>query len=673
MNTKIKKVIFTLFLLMFFIVNVITVMAEEKPVRIVFALDCSNSMNYNDNKKMANEMMKLFADTCFRNVEIGLVFYNDSILQQYPLVSVSNKEKIEEIKNLVNNSTRKGSTDIGLALKQAVDMFGQEENQTCAIVLFSDGETDLSVTRTGRTMTDSKNDEKYALNKAKNMNCPIFSVGLNQSGNVEYLRQISEASNGTMHQLQSISDFPSVFQNIYKKTTGIEVNTIQQLSGSGKEDIEIALAKDFADDTTIIINHAKNIDGAVVDESGGNIEIKKETYYTVIHISEFSNNKAFLRFLSENNDSIVVNKIEDIKILPQIELPTNNSLLNVPINVKLYDKITNKSANKKFYENLKGELSITHSKSGQKERIALGNTGTMFTATYLNSNPGEIIFQAEITGENYNQITPIQTIIFSNTSPEFLKENGIPVLKGEKEITINLNDYFGDNDGDVLTYQLEEENNQYHFTIDKNLLKFFPKEEGSKTTTVYVSDGRGGVITSQIQFNIQSFLIYYKKMWIAIGLIFIALLILYFIIFKNGKRKPIIIMEDTSSNDVVFQGARFEGYFLKTLSGNEIPVLYWNASYINNKHSITLVELFRILDVEEKLSEARKIYFQAGKNGTVIFYHDTNCIVNIGSRDIPAGKREVLNFDDRLYIIFENNVTEIEIRYKRTRGKIPQI
>lgn len=669
MSTKIKKIVFMLFLFVFFIASINTIMAEEKTTRIVFALDCSNSMTYNDNKKIANEMIKLFADTCFKNVEVGLVFYNDSILQQYELTSVSNKEKIEEIKNMVNSSTRKGSTDIGLALKQAVDMFPQEENQTCAIVLFSDGETDLSFTRTGRTMTDSKNDESYALSKAKDIACPIFSVGLNQSGNIGYLRQISEASNGTLYQLKSVFELPSIFQDIYKKITGIEVSTIQQLSGSGKEDIEVVLPKDFADNAIIIVSYTKNINETAFDESGGTVEMKKETYYTVINISEFSNNRAFLRFLSENGDSITINKIEDIKILPQIELPANNSLLNVPINIKLYDKNTNKLADKKLYENLKGELNITNSKSGQKEKIALGNTGTMFTATYLNSNPSEVTFQAEITGENYHQFTQSQQIDFSNTAPEFLKENGIPVLKGKKEVTIDLNNYFHDSDGDILTYQMEEDNNQPHFNIDKNLLKFLPEEEGNRDVTLYVSDGRGGVITSEIQLNIQPFFIYYKKIWIAVSCIFVVLLIIYFVIFKKGKRKPIIVIEDTSSADSVFQGARFEGYFLKTFSGNEIPVLYWNASYINNKHSITLGELFRILDVEEKLSEARKIYFQAGKNGTVIFYHDTNCIVNIGSRDIPAGKREILNFDDRLYIVFEDNVTEIEIRYKRTKGK----
>lgn len=672
MKVKIKGIISILILLIFFIVNINIVIAKEKTIRIVFALDCSNSMNYNDDKKLADEMIKMFTDTCFENVEIGLVFYNDSILNTYGFCSVSNSEDVEKIKSLINNNIRKGSTDIGLALKQAIDMFPDDNNQTCAVILFSDGETDLSLTRTGRTIADSKDDESYALNKAKEINCPIFSVSLNKSQNTDYLRQISEVSSGTMYRLQFPSELCFVFQDMYKKITGIEVNTIQQMTGNGMEDIQLNLPKNYADDVTIIINHTKNIDGTVIDESGGNIEIKKETYYTAINISEFSNNKAFLKFISENDNSISISKIENIKILPQIQIPENNSLLNVPINIKLYDKNTNKPANKKLYENLNGSLNIINSKNNQKEKILLGNTGTMLTANYLNSNPSEVIFQAEIIGENYHQVTPVQSITFSNTLPEILKEGQIPVLKKIEETEIDLNNYFHDSDGDALTYQIEEESNEYKFIIDKNLLKFTPKEEGNRTVILYVSDGRGGVITSEIQFNIQPFLIYYKKVWIAIGCIFVILLILYFVIFKKGKRKPIIVMEDTSSIDSVFQGARFEGYFLKTFSENEIPVLYWNASYINNKHSITLGELFRILDVEEKLSEARKIYFQAGKNGSVIFYHDTNCIVSIGSRDIPAGKREILNFDDRLYIVFEDNVTEIEIRYKRTRGKIPQ-
>ncbi len=56
--------------------------------------------------------------------------------------------------------------------------------------------------------------------------------------------------------------------------------------------------------------------------------------------------------------------------------------------------------------------------------------------------------------------------------------------------------------------------------------------------------------------------------------------------------------------------------------------------------SITLGELFHILDVTEKLPEAHKIYIGAGKNGTVLFYHDTDCVITYKGKDIPKKKKK---------------------------------
>lgn len=98
-----------------------------------------------------------------------------------------------------------------------------------------------------------------------------------------------------------------------------------------------------------------------------------------------------------------------------------------------------------------------------------------------------------------------------------------------------------------------------------------------------------------------------------------------------------------------------------------MPVLNWNSSYIENKQKISLGDLLQMMDVEEALPESHKIYFTAGNNHAVVFSHDTNCIVNLRNKTVSSGKKEVLNYDDNLYIIFEDNATELEVRFKRAR------
>ena len=160
--------------------------------RVVFAVDSSNSMNYNDKANMTGEVIKMFLDFCDSGkTEAAVVFYSDSILSNTGLNMISDKK--EEYKKSVSDFAKRGSTDIGLALKTSVDLFGSiNENDICSVILFSDGETDLSVSGTGRTLTDSKNDEVYAVNKAKESNIKIHTVCLNKNNMSDYLKNISE-------------------------------------------------------------------------------------------------------------------------------------------------------------------------------------------------------------------------------------------------------------------------------------------------------------------------------------------------------------------------------------------------------------------------------------------------------------------------------------------------
>ena len=100
-------------------------------------------------------------------------------------------------------------------------------------------------------------------------------------------------------------------------------------------------------------------------------------------------------------------------------------------------------------------------------------------------------------------------------------------------------------------------------------------------------------------------------MIIGVGSIFIVLLIVYILLTRIRHRGQ----PPASPLGPGFSGARFEGYFLNTRSGKEIPVLNWHASCIENKKMMTLSEMFKMLDVEEKLPEANRIYFEAVFNG----------------------------------------------------------
>ncbi len=487
-------------------------------------------------------------------------------------------------------------------------------------------------------------------------------------GNLDtsYLQKIAAQTNGKSYTLQQSNQLSELFQNIYCDAVGRNVNNIDHFIGSGNYQKQINMINGFADSSDIIIHTQNGVKEIITDCKNSTITYSEN--YVVIKVNEPSQDVVKIQFQIPQNDNITVQTIHHITVLPKIEEIKNNALLHLPITVKLYQTDTGEIiTDKKLYENMTGELTVTDTKTGEKQKINMGNAGNAMLASFENSNPKQYRFEATVKNGLYQRKTIPYGIELSNTLPYITEKKEINLLQKRQTQQIDLNQYFKEDDGDTLVYQTESTD----CNIDKNILLINTEKEQPKQVNLYVSDGRGGVITETLTFHRLPFWLHYKNVVLIILLLFITLLLFYLFIIKKRPQPQQQIQQEQPifSGETIFSNAVFEGYFLSTLSGNEIPVLNWGASYIDNKKSITLGELFHILDVTEKLPEAHKIYIGAGKNGTVLFYHDTDCVITCKGKDIPKKKKEILQYEDKVYITFEDNVTEMELRYKRKRKR----
>ena len=132
------------------------VQAEEFASRktgldIVFVMDYSGSMKANDPGYIAKGMVKAFVDTVHSaDIRIGFVAYNDRLLSSASVAPVYTNEERQELKELIDKDEYSGNTDIGMGLRYAYELIGQGEERDRAIVLISDGESDLTGSTTGR-------------------------------------------------------------------------------------------------------------------------------------------------------------------------------------------------------------------------------------------------------------------------------------------------------------------------------------------------------------------------------------------------------------------------------------------------------------------------------------------------------------------------------------------
>ena len=636
--------------------------SSERYNRILFVIDCSGSMNENDANRISSEIVKMFVDGLYSSrTDIGFLTFNSRILESFPLTSMEEMQNREDIKGKIDSIERNGGTDIGIALNYGMDMFinNPKENSKPIMIFFSDGDTEHG----------GMVDENMAFAKSKQIGCPIYTVGLSKDGslNTEYLKNISNETSGSEYEITNSDESGFVFKSLFKDLTGKSIIEKGVIKGTGAvQTIAVDMPEYYADEANIFLQHNEKLAYINVD----NDFIYASKNFTSIKVLHPKEKSIRISFIAKKDDDIKVNLVSYTDMYPKIEIPNSLTTREIEIKSQLYSLTTGEVlSDQSFYEGLKGELIIQDAATRENVILEMDNLKDHFLAIYENSNPKFCNVKVNISNDVFSVDSIESSMMFSNTPPIQTSDLNKTVMKSEKSKEYDLNNYFKDFDGDILSYGIVNDDNNIA-KIEGSKLKIIAKEEGDYLVSINASDGRGGVIMGKLIFNVVPIWIYFRNVIIGVLLIFILLLILYFLFIKKVKENEKQVHTSsllTINSNTKFSGARFEGYFLNTLSGNDVPVLNWNASYIDNKQIISLGDLFFISDVDEKLPESYKIYFQAGNNGTVIFYHNTECIISLLNRDIPRGKKEVLSYDDRLYIVFEDHVTEIEIRYKRVR------
>ncbi len=640
---------------------------------VIFVLDRSGSMQSKDNTNTANELVKMYIDTMYsENTKVGLVGFNDTIVSSTELTSLDILENRNKLKTTVNNMPIKGSTDIGLALKEATSLLENSNASEKVIVLISDGETDVNTSKV-RTLEQSKADEKFAIEKAISEGYTIYCIGINNPSNT-YLNAISSQVGGKTYQMNSTSELYKVFENLSLDKLNPNLKRLDNIKINGvAENVTLNLNNDYIRENNGIIAYSKPLKSI----GSSDVDLYKSNYYSSFRFDD--NTKKFMNFNLTSNGSTEIymfyNKISSLE--PVISAPQKMSDTEYDINVKIFDNTTNKEVDKEYYKNLSVNLNVeTNGKTEQVELLENENGfGTRLIIEQSNqdlTNISATVFNSEsiISGEFISLKT-------ANSQPIQKDNDVIKVLLNEDEKSIDLNKYFNDVDNDTLSYNIKNINGDFieNTNIEANTLTFNSAKEGLENIEFEVSDGKGGNTTGILSLSIMPFWIYYKETTLIVGLVFIILLLLFALLVRKKDKKEVQDKKENEADTYIpkgknyFKGGRIEGYFLSTKSGKEYPALFWNENHLANKSLITLGELMSFMEVDENLMESRKIFFEANEKETMTFWHRTKCTIYLNNRELSSGKQVELRYDDKMYIVFEDGETEIEVRYKRVMKK----
>lgn len=175
--------------------------SDKKGLDVIFVMDYSGSMKTNDPEQTAQGMVKALIDTVHSaDIRFGFVAYNDRLLSTTSLISVGTNEERQVLRQLIDAPGYSGNTDIGLGLRNAHELISQETNRKKAIVLISDGESDLKGSQTGRRLEQSLQDEEYVAQKCEEQGIPIYSIAFGKyDGNTANLELLSKRTQGQMY------------------------------------------------------------------------------------------------------------------------------------------------------------------------------------------------------------------------------------------------------------------------------------------------------------------------------------------------------------------------------------------------------------------------------------------------------------------------------------------
>lgn len=290
------------------------ILAEEteRNCDIVFALDISGSMKKTDENRTAVEAIKMVIDICDENDRIGMVAYNDTIAYSFSLTNLGSQEHRQQLKDMVDSIEYQGETDIGLGIRQAVEMLGtQEQNREKLVILLSDGKTDLAQSTTGRTLEQSEADLNQAVAQAEKEKIAIHTIGFANEylEDSDYLTIIAANTQGTTHIAASPLQLNQMINQILSSYKEGENTLTQVIDISGElQEEQIELKKKNTKKVYLNILCTGEIYQLALGNTTG--EIQQSQKYAIVKWNEPKETLVKLTFQGSQGAKMILNMIE---------------------------------------------------------------------------------------------------------------------------------------------------------------------------------------------------------------------------------------------------------------------------------------------------------------------------------------------------------------------------
>lgn len=660
----IRSVILCLFLWVIspFFVHAEEFVSQENGLDVTFVIDCSGSMKSNDPQGIGKGMVKAFIDTVhIQDIRVGYVGYSDKIISSVSPVPMSDASEREGLKALIDSTPYTGDTDIGLGVSYAYSLMPSEEGRERIIVLISDGETDLKA-NSGRTVEQSRADLNQCVEQCANEGIPIYTIAFGAyEGSTGTLEKIAADTKAANYAVKSPEALIEVLYGIFNNNLSYEIQQFSSgIYAGGSQKIRCVLDEKYLDEMDVLLISSGTVGETVLQYGEKQIPMTNQSYYSSgkIGTEDIDNSIRELTVSTSTveGQSLKVYLISYRKLSPVFNIETN-VLKNQDTAYQVYFKDRDSIIrNEEFYKKFQWELACVESQEPQAVQLNEVEAGTDGLQGAIKiSHSGTYRFQGKLS-DKLGAYSFDVTFAVNNTPPSGnLPETKTDLLK--KEISYNLNEFFRDKDGDVLTYTADHDSAQNEgFEIRGDELLISPKSSGIQAITLFVSDGED---TLAYPFQV-TVIPLWKAYWWAIVLTCAALAGILWKVFH--KPKPVLeqITEEKKRNhfcgklDVYFTG--------QPESSEEIPPLSFQLHKVKD-NKITLGDLAREYPEASDALGLDLINLIADEDRRMILYHTSQAMVMIGNSIVCRQIQYNISFGDVIYITSQDGTYELEVHY----------
>ena len=634
--------------------------AEMKGLDVIFVMDYSGSMKTKDPGYFAPGMVKAFVDTVHSaDIRIGFIAYNDRILSSASPVLMETSEERQTLKALIDRPDYAGNTDTGLGLRQAYDLAVQEKDRKQVIVLISDGETDLTGSKTGRELEHSIQDIEYVTTQCREKKIPVYTVAFDgYDGNAQFLETISSNTGGSSYLVETPEALIEVLYGIFEDNMDFSIEKITDgIYAPGEQNIRVALVEPYVDELDVLLISPKEIGTVQVSYGDRQIEASNLRNYAVAKITEVDNGirELMVRTDTEKNQELQLYLINYRDLTPVLEVEPY-AWKNETVAYQLYFKNQDGSIidDQSFYETFSYQLTLQGNgktqeleaeiKDGRLQGVVVPETsGTYYLSGSFDDHMGSAVF-------------PLVEIQIENRSPEGGLPKGKKLTCLSKDLTLELERYFSDPDGDKLQYALDERKAVCASAdLQEGLLEIHPIKSGTQEIGLLISDGEE---TVEYSYFIDVVPLWKAYWWLGAAAVLAAVLI-----WKITRKKPTGLERlETETKQNRFAG-KLDAYFTTQPEvKDEIPPLSFQMHKIKD-NKIALGSLLREYPDACDTLKLDEIFLVADEDRRMILYHNSNASVMVGNSIICRQIQYSISFGDVLYITSEDGSYDLEIHY----------